>query len=62
MAHELHFIDASNAVAKNQLRNRSEHMRRGSPWTTEAKFEAMTLYFHPPSDDEDFNVVHHERA
>ena len=30
--------------------------------TTDAEFEAITVYFQPPSEDERFNVVRHERA
>jgi len=60
--HELHFIDASDAVAKSQLKKRSKHLPTGSPWTTEAEFDAINLYFEPPSQDEGFNVVRHELA
>ncbi len=62
VGHELHLVDASDAVAKSQLKNRSKDLPPGSPWTTEAEFEAITLYFQPPSEDEGFNVVRHERA
>jgi hypothetical protein len=31
-------------------------------WTTDAEFEAITVYFEPPSEEEGFNVVRHERA
>jgi predicted kinase len=60
--HELHFIDVSDAVCKNQLRERSKHLPPGAPWTTEAGFEAVTAYFQPPSESEGFNVVRHERT
>jgi predicted kinase len=60
--HELHFIDASDAVCKSQLRNRSKALPAGSAWTTDADFEAISAYFQPPSQDEKFNVVRHERA
>jgi hypothetical protein len=60
VGHELHFIDASDAVAKSQLQERSQHLPPGTPWTTEAEFDAVTLYFQPPSEDEGFNVVRHE--
>jgi hypothetical protein len=33
-----------------------------APWTTDADFEAITVYFQPPSEEEGFNVVHHKRA
>lgn len=59
--HELHFIDASDAVCKRQLGDRSRHLPSGTAWTTEAEFEMVTVYFEPPSEDEGFNVVRHER-
>ena len=60
--HELHFVDASDALCKRQLKDRSKNLPPGAPWTTDAEFEAITGYFQPPSEDEGFNVVHHERA
>jgi predicted kinase len=61
-AHELHFIEASDAVCKRQLKERSRGLPAGAAWTTEAEFDAITAYFQPPADDEGFNVVRHERA
>lgn len=60
--HELHFVDASDALCKRQLQDRSRSLPPGSPWTTDAEFEAVTAYFQPPSADEGFTVVRHERA
>jgi predicted kinase len=60
--HELHFIDASDATCKRQLKDRSRHLPPGTPWTSDAEFEAITVYFQPPSDEEEFNVVRHERG
>jgi hypothetical protein len=60
--HELHFVDASDALCKSQLRERSRGLPAGSPWTREADFEAMTEYFQPPTEDENFNVVRHEHV
>jgi predicted kinase len=60
--HELHFVDAPDALCKGQLKERSKGLPLGTPWTTDAEFEAITVYFQPPSEDEQFNVVHHERA
>ena len=62
VAHELHFIDASDALCKSQLRDRSKALPAGSPWTTDADFEAISRYFQPPSEDEKFNVIRHERG
>jgi hypothetical protein len=60
--HELHFVDASDALCKRQLTDRSKHLPSGTPWTTDAEFDAITVYFQPPSVDEAFNVVRHERT
>ena len=60
--HELHFIDAPDDVCKRQLRERSAGLPPGTPWTTEAEFDAITSYFQPPAADERFNVIRHERA
>jgi len=60
--HELHFVDASDALCKSQLRERSRGLPAGTPWTREADFEAITEYFQPPTEDENFNVVRHGRV
>ena len=60
--HELHFVDASDALCKSQLRERSTVLPAGTPWTRDADFEAMTAHFQPPSEDEKFNVIRHERV
>jgi len=60
--HELHLVDASDALCKRQLKERTKHLPAGSPWTTDAEFDAVTIYFQPPSDDEAFNVIRHERT
>jgi predicted kinase len=60
--HELHFVDASDALCKSQLKNRSKDLAAGAAWTTDVEFEAITVYFQPPSADEGFNVVRHPRA
>ena len=61
-AHELHFLDASEALCKRNLKERSQHLPPGTPWTTEAEFDAITVHFHPPTEDEGFNVIRHERV
>jgi predicted kinase len=60
--HELHFVDASDALCKAQLAHRSKSLPIDAPWTTEAEFAAVTAYFQPPSEDEHFNVIRHGRA
>ena len=62
VAHELHFIDASDDLCKLQLKDRSKHLPAGSPWTTDAEFDAITAYFEAPASEEGFNVMCHERA
>jgi predicted kinase len=62
VGHELHFVDASDTVCKSQLEKRSKDLPPGTPWTTDAEFEAITVCFQPPSEDEEFNVVRHVRA
>jgi hypothetical protein len=59
--HELHFVDACDALCKSQLRERSAGLTAGAPWTRDADFEAVTAYFQPPSENENFNVIRHER-
>ena len=41
--HELHFIDASDALCKRQLRDRSKGLPAGTPWTSDVDFEAITF-------------------
>jgi predicted kinase len=60
--HELHFVDASDALCKSQLRDRSEGLPAGTPWTRDADLEAINAYFQPPTEDETFNVIRHERV
>lgn len=61
VAHELHFVDASDALCKSQLRNRSKGLPARTPWTTDVDFETINAYFQPPTEDERFTVVRHER-
>lgn len=57
VAHELHYLDVSDEVCKAQLRERSSSLPEGSPFTSDAEFEAITKYFQPPAAEEGFNVV-----
>lgn len=59
--HELHYIDASDDLCKLQLKQRSEGFAEGTMWTTDAEFDAVTAYFKPPSAEEQFNVIRHDR-
>jgi predicted kinase len=60
--HELHYLDVSDDVCKRQLKERSKELPPGTAWTTDAEFDAITAYFDPPSPDEQFNIIRHERA
>jgi len=60
--HELHFIDVPDEVCKRQLRKRSQGLPSGAAWTTDDEFDAVTSYFEPPSEDEQFNVIRHVRS
>ena len=61
VAHELHFIDASDALCKRQLKERSKALPPGTPWTSEAEFDMIMAHFLPPAEDERFNVIRHHR-
>lgn len=60
--HELHFIDAPDALCKRQLRQRSEALPAGERWTSDAEYDAITAYFEPPSAEEGYTVVVHRRS
>jgi predicted kinase len=57
VAHELHFIDASDELCKRQLKERSKDFPDGTAFTTDSEFEAITRYFQAPSPEEGFNVT-----
>jgi len=59
--HELHFIDAPDALCKRQLKERSKNLPPGTPWTSEAEFDLIMGHFRAPADDEQFNVIRHHR-
>ena len=59
--HELHFLDATDALCLRQLKDRSKDLPPGTRWTGEAEFHAVTAYFEPPAPEEGFQVVRHER-
>ena len=60
--HELHFVDASDALCKQQLGKRSKNKPEGTAFTSAAEFDAITRYFQPPSANEEFNLVIHHRS
>lgn len=60
-AHILHYLDVSDKMCKQQLKNRSEGKPEGAPFTTDSEFDAITRYFQPPSEAEGFDMVRHQR-
>ncbi len=60
--HELHYIDVSDELCKQQLKERSKGLPEGSAFTTDAEFDAITHYLQAPFEDENFNVIHHQRV
>ncbi|MBL1278404.1 MAG: ATP-binding protein [Ectothiorhodospiraceae bacterium] len=50
--HVLHYLEATDALCKRQLRERSKALPAGAVFTSDAEFDAITQYFQPPSDDE----------
>jgi AAA domain-containing protein len=55
-------LDAPDALCKVSLRSEARADLLTLPWTTEAEFAAITMYFQPAPEDEHFNVARHERA
>ncbi|MFO1253583.1 MAG: hypothetical protein U1E77_21155 [Inhella sp.] len=51
-----------DALSKQLLRQRSAHLPPGTPWTSEAEFDAVTARFQAPADIEGFCVVRLPRA
>jgi predicted kinase len=60
--HELHFIDATNNLCKQQLKKRSQDKPDGAAFTSDVEFEAITKYFQAPKDTERFNIIKYERS
>jgi predicted kinase len=60
--HELHFVDAADALCKRQLKLRSRDLSDSTAFTSEQEFDAITAYFQQPAADEGFNVIVHGRA
>ncbi len=60
--HQLHFVDAGEDTCKRQLKQRSSSLPEGGAWTTDAEFDAITAFFKPPTDNENFNEIRHQRA
>jgi predicted kinase len=56
VAHELHFLDVSDAICKARLRQRN--LSSDHPYQVdEPTYDLFMSYFSPPSADEGFNVI-----
>ena len=62
VAHQLHFVDTTDAMCKTHLRVRNSASNADVPMQDEATFDLLSTYFVPPRADEDFTVVRHERT
>lgn len=60
--HVLHYIVASDALCKAQLRQRNAEQPEGSVIMSEAEFDYITAYFQPPTVEEDFNITRYESS
>jgi hypothetical protein len=47
----LHFAEASDALCTSQFRGRSKGLHAGTPWTSDADFEAINACFQAPLED-----------
>lgn len=58
VAHELHFLDVSDAICKERLRQRN--ISGDHPYQVdESTYDLFMSYFVPPGSDEGFNVIVH---
>ena len=58
VAHELHFLDVSDAICKARLRQRNESGEHQYQ-VNEATYDLFMSHFSPPTPDEGFNVIVH---
>ncbi|MBI4781737.1 MAG: ATP-binding protein [Oscillatoriophycideae cyanobacterium NC_groundwater_1537_Pr4_S-0.65um_50_18] len=62
VSHMLHYIVSPDSLCKAQLRKRNAEQPEGSMIMSEAEFDYITAYFHPPTTDEDFNITIYESS
>ena len=60
-SHTLYFVDVNDDICKRQLKERSKNRPKGSAFTSEAEFDAITKYFQAPSENEGFNIIRYQR-
>jgi predicted kinase len=58
VAHELHFLDAPDAICKQRLHERNTSGKH--PFhVSDAEYDLFASYFEPPQSSEGFNIVLH---
>ena len=60
-SHTLHFVDVSDDICKQQLKERNKDRPDGSAFTSGAVFDAITKYFQAPLENEGFNIIRYKR-
>ncbi len=55
-SHVMHYIEASDALCKQQLNKRNQELPDGSSHLSDEFFDLVTSYFQVPSSDEGFNI------
>ncbi len=62
--HMLHVVAASDELCKARIRQRNETKTAGLYYgaVTEADFDAVTRFFVPPSEQENFRMTHYDAA
>jgi predicted kinase len=59
---EFHYLNCSDAICKSQLKIRAIKEPERHATDTVEMFDAITKYFEPPTADEGFEILHHERT
>ena len=56
-AHQLHYVDKTDAVCKMQLKLRNQDKPETAAFTSAESFDLITQYFQAPLDSEGFNLI-----
>lgn len=60
--YEFHYLNSSEAICKDQLKTRAVKEPERHATDTAEMFDAITKYFEPPTYDEGFEILHHDRT